>query len=309
MQNPYSKIEKKTVFLEEKIMLNIAICDDDDLIAHQMESVLHNIGNEENVKIDTDVFYSGNDLVREISSGKKFDLIYMDIQMENGDGITAAKNIRKKDEDAMIIFISSYDRYVMELFRLDVFSFIRKPIDRDSFVQIFLEANQRICSRNHFFSFKYKSQEYKVLCKEILYFESKARQINIYVRDGNKYVFNGKLSEVEKGLSSGKVTFLRIHQSYLVNYLLIKSRSKSNVTLINGEVLPISEDRTDGLDDIIHHILRNSFLCKAAVGAAADKSIHNRHKEHLLYISVVKSIADAAESCNAPAQKSLHVGQ
>ena len=123
-------------------MLNIAICDDDDLIAHQMESVLHNIGNEENVKIDTDVFYSGNDLVREISSGKKFDLIYMDIQMENGDGITAAKNIRKKDEDAMIIFISSYDRYVMELFRLDVFSFIRKPIDRDSFAQIFLEATR-----------------------------------------------------------------------------------------------------------------------------------------------------------------------
>ena len=40
-------------------MLNIAICDDDDLIAHQIESVLHNIGDEENVKIDTDVFYSG----------------------------------------------------------------------------------------------------------------------------------------------------------------------------------------------------------------------------------------------------------
>ena len=67
-------------------MLNIAICDDDDLIAHQIESVLHNIGGEKTVKIDTDVFYSGNDLVREISSGKKFDLIYMDIQMENGDG-------------------------------------------------------------------------------------------------------------------------------------------------------------------------------------------------------------------------------
>ena len=183
----------------------------------------------------------------------------MDIQMENGDGITAAKNIRKKDEDAMIIFISSYDRYVMELFHLDVFSFIRKPIDRDSFVQIFLEANQRICSRNHFFSFKYKSQEYKVLSKEILYFESKARQINIHVRDGNKYVFNGKLSEVEKGLSSGKVTFLRIHQSYLVNYLLIKSRSKSNVTLINGEVLPISEDRQKEFSKEYSRLLRGDI--------------------------------------------------
>ena len=129
----------------------------------------------------------------------------------------------------------------------------------DSFAQIFLEANQRICSRNHFFSFKYKSQEYKVLCKEILYFESKARQINIHVRDGNKYVFNGKLSEVEKGLSSGKVTFLRIHQSYLVNYLLIKSRSKSNVTLINGEVLPISEDRQKEFSKEYGRLLRGDI--------------------------------------------------
>mgnify|MGYP001113991560 CR=1 FL=1 len=112
-------------------MLNIAICDDDDLIAHQIESVLHNIGDEENVKIDTDVFYSGNDLVREISSGKKFDLIYMDIQMENGDGITAAKNIRKKDEDVMIIFISSYDRYVMELRCV----FLYQKTDRPGFVR------------------------------------------------------------------------------------------------------------------------------------------------------------------------------
>lgn len=53
-------------------MLNIAICDDDDLIAHQIESVLHNIGDEENVKIDTDVFYSGNDLNIHIYQVKLF---------------------------------------------------------------------------------------------------------------------------------------------------------------------------------------------------------------------------------------------
>lgn len=79
------------------------------------------------------------------------------------------------------------------------------------------------------------------------------------VRDGNKYVFNGKLSEVEKGLSSGKVTFLRIHQSYLVNYLLIKSRSKSNVTLINGEVLPISEDRQKEFSKEYGRLLRGDI--------------------------------------------------
>ena len=72
-------------------MLNIAICDDDDLIAHQIESVLHNIGDEENVKIDTDVFYSGNDLVREISSGKKKQKMKMYMQRMHNNGYSDGK--------------------------------------------------------------------------------------------------------------------------------------------------------------------------------------------------------------------------
>lgn len=57
------------------------------------------------------------------------------------------------------------------------------------------------------------------------------------------YVFNGKLSDVEKKLENGKIPFLRIHQSYLVNYFLVKIKTKTEVTMINGVKLPISEDR------------------------------------------------------------------
>ena len=169
--------------------------------------------------------------------------IYLDIQMENGDGISAAKNIRKMDDNVILIFVSSYDRYMMELFRLDVFAFIKKPIDSASFSKIFLDANQKICSKSFFFAFKYRNQEYKIPCKDILYYESRGRQISIHEKSGEIHVFNGKLSDVEKNLEKGKIPFLRIHQSYLVNYFLIKSRTKSEVTLINGTNLPISEDR------------------------------------------------------------------
>ena len=65
----------------------------------------------------------------------------------------------------------------------------------------------------------------------------------IVMRNGETYTFNDKLSEVEKSLENGKIPFLRIHQSYLVNYILIKSRSKADITLVNGLELPISEER------------------------------------------------------------------
>lgn len=224
-------------------MIKVAICDDDGQIAHQLENIICKICDRESIGVDTEVFYNGNTLEKEIVIGQRFDLIYLDIQMDNGDGISTARNIRKLDENAIFIFVSGYDKYVMELFRLDVFSFLKKPIDEDEFSSLFLEANKKICNNNFFFTFKYRNSEYKILCKDILYYESRGRKISVYERNGEIYMFNGKLSDVEKDMEKGKIPFLRIHQSYLVNYLLIKSRTKAEVTLINGTKLPISEDR------------------------------------------------------------------
>lgn len=94
-----------------------------------------------------------------------------------------------------------------------------------------------------YFTFHYKNEEYKILCKDILYFESRGRKVSVYNRNGEIDSFNGKLSEVETKLLDGKIPFMRIHQSYLVNYHLIKSRTKTEVTLVNETRLPVSEDR------------------------------------------------------------------
>lgn len=224
-------------------MIRVAVCDDENIIACQIEDIILDVSKKEGISIDVDVFYSGRELEREIGEGINYDMIYLDIQMEGEDGITAAKNIRKTDENVLLIFVSGYDKYMMELFRLDVFAFVRKPIDPKAFAQLFIEANKKVCSRNFYFVFRYKSREYKIPYKEIMYFESNGRQITLNMRNEKTTVFNGKLSDVEIKILEGKNPFLRIHQSYLVNYHLIRSRSKTEVTLINGKKLPISEDR------------------------------------------------------------------
>ncbi|MBQ3783601.1 MAG: response regulator transcription factor [Lachnospiraceae bacterium] len=224
-------------------MIKIAICDDEEIITSQIDNIIHEICAKEDIPVDLDVFYSGQRLEKEVKDGTKYDLIYLDIQMNNGDGITAAKNIRKMDENVLLIYVSSYDKYMMELFRLDVFAFIKKPIDYSNFEKIFLDANRKICNQRFYFSFQYKNAEYKIPCIDITYFESCARKIVVHTKDGGEENFNGKLLEVEEKLKTGKIPFLRIHQSYLVNYHHIRSRSKTVVTLTNGTKLPISEDR------------------------------------------------------------------
>ena len=240
-------------------MINIAICDDESIIVSQIEAILLEVSKAEHISVNTEAFYSGQSLDDAVNNGASYDLIYLDIQMANGDGIATAKNVRKKDEDALLIYVSGYDEYMMELFELDVFAFIKKPIDKARFTKIFLDAVRKISSQLVYFPFEYKKEQYKVLCMDILYFESSGRKISIHLRDRDNKIFYGKLSDVERYLSDGKIPFLRIHQSYLVNYHHIQSRTKTEVTLTNGTKLPISEDRRKDFGTAYGRLLGNDI--------------------------------------------------
>lgn len=224
-------------------MLQIAICDDENVIVNQIEGVILNICKLKGIPVDIEVFYCGAALEKAILLGSMYDIIYLDIQMENGDGITAAKNIRLIDENVLFIYVSGYGKYMMQLFQLDVFAFIPKPIQEKTLCDIFLKANRKVCNKMFYFSFRYKSEDFKIPCKDILYFESRGRRVSTYLQNGEVEGFNGKLSEVEARLSSSKIPFVRIHQSFLVNYHLIRSKTKTEVTMFDGTRLPISEDR------------------------------------------------------------------
>lgn len=224
-------------------MLTIAICDDEQKIASQIEAFLFDLGQKQEILLETDVFYSGRALEEQVVHGKRYDIIYLDIQMENGDGIAAAEAIREKDETALLIYVSGYEKYMMELFRLDVLAFLKKPIDPARFEKVFLEACRRINRQRFYFTYHYKNAEYKVPCTDIVYFESNGRKIIIHRREADAESFNGKLSEVEAQLNAGKIPFLRIHKSYFVSYHYIKARTKTEITLTDGTKLPISKDR------------------------------------------------------------------
>lgn len=224
-------------------MLKIAICDDDYHILSQLENYLLEIRAVEKLDLDVEVFSDGELLRKELANGTIYDIIYMDIRMKGENGITTVQEIRKTDDATLIIYISSYEQYAIELFPLDVFHFMKKPISKDDFRRVFLAASQKLAAQNRYFTYSYKNYEYKYLYKEIIYFESQGRKVYIHLKDGKKPFFNGKLSEIEAEINGMKVQFLRVHQSYLVNYHHIVAKSQKLVTLTNEEQLQISEER------------------------------------------------------------------
>ena len=234
-------------------MINIAICDDDVAMTTTIEELLYNTAKEQGIKINCAVFFDGFTLVENIRQGTYYDLIYLDIEMCQVDGISAAELIRNMEVPALIVYVSSYEKYLKKLFNTEPFRFLSKPIIEKEFHSVFMDAYKRIRQKSEYFSFTYNKEFIKVPLGRIYYFESSNRVIYIHavrnVRaenaqlDETKYKFYGKMNNVEKQLSNSNVRFIRIHQSYLVNFDYIKSMNFTSVTMSDGTVLQISEDK------------------------------------------------------------------
>lgn len=243
-------------------MIRIAVCDDDKKTITTMEERLLELSEKGNIKVRIETYSDGAFLLADIRKGVEFDLLYLDIEMEQLDGLSLAREFRKDHPNAVLIYISNHESYLKELFEVDTFRFLSKPINTEKFEAYFRNAVEKIQLQQEeiFFSYSYDRQFFKVLLSDIVYFESQKRSIRLYKKDGTEGSFYGKLNEVEKQLKEATVPFLRIHQSYLVNYNYIKQFGNTELELSNGKQLPISEDRRKTAEQKYGELLRKELF-------------------------------------------------
>lgn len=235
-------------------MLYIAVCDDEPVITGRIEEQLFELAKEMKIKIDVSVFFDGATLEQNISQGNEYQLIYLDIEMKKIGGIDVAKSLRSMNSHALIIYVSSYESYAKDLFEVDAFRFLNKPINKEKFKEYFTQAVKRLSDRSEYYEFIHKRERYTINIRDICYFESCKRII--YIHTGEQcYQFYGKLNDVEKCMHAKQNSFIRIHQSYLVNYNYIKVIGNDYVELTDGGKIQVSEERQKGIRQEYCHLL------------------------------------------------------
>ncbi|MDU6266723.1 MAG: LytTR family DNA-binding domain-containing protein [Anaerocolumna aminovalerica] len=220
-------------------MIYIAICDDDKAICSQIENILLEYSNRKRLKIELSVFYSGESLIDFFNHGNTFDLIYLDIELENMNGVEVGRQIRKvlKNYRTEIVYISGNDGYDRQLFDVQPLHFIPKPITPSIIIEDFKLALERTQELGRFFKYQKGYDTYKIPISEIIYFESLNREIRMVSINGEDS-FYSRLEDI--ALSVSKYQFLQIHRSYLINYNHAIILRYSEVVMSNGSTLPIS---------------------------------------------------------------------
>ena len=93
-------------------MLNIAICDDDIQTTGRMDMLLQEIAKRNFMDVEIEVFWNGKSLADAVAKGTYFDMIYLDIEMDKEDGISAAKRIMLQATKIICRSLLKSDRFV-----------------------------------------------------------------------------------------------------------------------------------------------------------------------------------------------------
>lgn len=214
----------------------LAICDDDAAFGVSLKDFLCRFFAEKNNDCSIAVYNDMRSFNKALDAGAEYDLVFLDIIFENGNGIDYAKQLRARRHKFDIIFISTSRDYAIESYDTDSLYYILKPADPEKLTAAlnrFLEKRASV-----YISINTSRGIIKVDLSDILYFEIYGHRIIICKRDGTTEDFRGSLKEIETQLPPE--TFIRPHRSYLVNLGCITEITHYSLKLTNGNIIPIS---------------------------------------------------------------------
>lgn len=186
----------------------------------------------------------------------KIDLVFLDIQMSELNGIEFARVI---PSTCRIIFITAFEQYALDGFKANALDYLLKPV---SYSEFLTAANKAL----HWFEMvdnsKYNNDnneyiivksEYKLIqiaISNILYIEGLKDYVRIYLEDSNNSIMSlMSLKTLEASLPQGR--FLRVHRSFIVQTSKIKVIERNRI-VFGKQYIPVSDTYKDAFNEYVN---------------------------------------------------------
>lgn len=213
--------------------MRIAICDDQQEYRKLIIQYVQFYFQEHLLDLETYEFGSGEEL---LSSDKTFDIVFLDIEMNELNGIQTTKELNIRNKNTIIFIVTAYQKYLDDAMDLNVFRYIDKPIQAKRLYNGLDKAIDLI--NNNEITFKTRNDGIVTIHKnDIIYVEVK-RKI-VYVNTTEKqYIAREKMDFFKENLTASY--FAILHISYVINFNFVKKFQRDNVQLKTGQIISIA---------------------------------------------------------------------
>ena len=212
-------------------MVNIAIVDDEINEIRILQRYLVRFSQDKSILFRYTVFRDGKELLAGYKPNE-FDVIFLDIEMREIDGLKTAEKIRENDDETILIFVTQMAQYAIQGYKVDAADYMVKPIDYYSLELVMRKVIKRLSKKKEKTITVTAGYESSVInISELYYIEVFDHYLTDHVRGGD-ITAKGRLGDVEKELKSSG--FYRLSRCYLINMQHIRAIRKSGILV--GEV-------------------------------------------------------------------------
>lgn len=238
-------------------MINIAVCDDEEKVRIQLNQYITEYIKKNNLILHQTFYENGKKLLD--SDLSNTDILLLDIQLGEMNGLEIAKQIRKTNKEMMIIFITNFAQYAIEGYEVKAFHFLKKPITYERFQEVMDDATSEILSlKTDSITIKNASGVHKIFIRDIMYCETYKGHVLIQLKNRETIESYSSMGTMEKLLC--EKNFFRCHTAFLINFYFVKSLLQKDVILEDNTLVPISKYRKKLLLSSITNYWGDKFL-------------------------------------------------
>lgn len=220
-------------------MIKIGICEDDITQQKYLKQEITSYYKQKKQEILVETFESAEELLFCYPIDLPFFCLILDIKMKEMNGMTLAMEIRKRDKEIQIIFITGDKDFVFDGYKVGAVRYILKPYHSNELIEALehIELPEKNKVQEAYFCLNYMGDFLKLKKSDIFYVEVKGHYIFIQTKDG-EYNYKESMKKIKEELVDKR--FVMANRSILVNVQNIEKIIKSECILCDGKKIKVS---------------------------------------------------------------------
>lgn len=237
---------KGTVKDGDSMKYKIAICDDSEADRQFVSDMVNRWAAEAGHSVHIDTFTSAESFLFHYAEESDYEILLLDIEMGDMDGVTMAKQLRKNNDTIQIVFITGYFDYISEGYEVAALHYLMKPVKEEKLCDVLLRAAEKLSKNEKVLNFEVGGEIVRVPVYQIRYADVFGNYVTVH---GNfDITVKMTLGALEKSLDE---RFYRIGRSAIINLTQIGRVTKTEIKLSDGTTIPIPRGAYDGINRAI----------------------------------------------------------
>lgn len=230
-------------------MIHIAVCEDEAPQADYLRSLLDRWQEQSGNRALVAVFCSAEQFLFEAGGRQPYDLLLLDIQMGEMNGMELARRVRAEDKRVKIVFLTGIADYAIEGYEVGAVQYLLKPVKEPVFFALLDRITEEVAQKETgYFVFEANGRLHRVPLGEILYAEADGHYVVLKTVDSERtWRWKANFSDAA-GELAGKDFFL-LRRGLCVNISRITRIGKTECELENGEHLPVGKGKYQALNE------------------------------------------------------------